>query len=378
MNATAAAKLLQASGMSLGSQSSKSNAGSPQKDTNSVSVDTASVCSDDENGSNSGVNCSIQSLPELRSSMSEGDMLPTVSTRSVDEKTGNKGAVRTSGDNMKFPTTPLSRSLSLSLSGSEHLLNHSIRGSEKQVPSTVKHYTNSVKVGGLCLPPVPPCPKPGIDTRKGKKGSSHQEDVHCLRLLYNRYLQWRSANARAESLMKAQQRESEKSLYSLAMKISELRDTMKMKRIELGLLQRAKTLSNILEAQIPYLDEWSTLEEDYSVSLTEIVEALLNASVQLPVGGNVRVDTKEVGEALNSAAKVMETVVSHVQRFMSKVEQTDISISELARIVGGERGLIGECGDLLAKAYKSQVEECSLRSQLIQQHSIGHKAETSE
>lgn len=214
MNATAAAKLLQASGMSLGSQSStanplKGNVGSPQKDTNSVSGDTSSVCSDDENGSNSRVNSSIQSLPEFRSSISEGDMLPTVSTRSVDEKAANKGAVRTSGDNLKFPTTPFSRSLNMSLSGSEPLLNHSIRGSEKQVPSLVKQYTNSVKVGGLFLPPVPPCPKLGTDTRKVKKGSSHQEDVHCLKLLYNRYLQWRYANARAESSMKAQQRESE-------------------------------------------------------------------------------------------------------------------------------------------------------------------------
>lgn len=214
MNATAAAKLFH-SGMSLGNQSSttnplKGNFGSPQKDTNSVSGDTSSVCSDDENGSNSGVNCSLQSLPEWRSSISEVDMLPTVSTRSVDEKTGNKCAVvRTSGENMKFPTTPLSRSLNMSSSVSEHLLNHSIRGGEKQVPSLVKQHTNSVKVGGLCLPPVPPCPKPGADTRKAKKCSSHQEDFHCLRMLYNRHLQWRYASAKAQSSMKAQQRESE-------------------------------------------------------------------------------------------------------------------------------------------------------------------------
>lgn len=31
------------------------------------------------------------------------------------------------------------------------------------------------------------------------------------------------------------------------------------------------------------------MEEDYSVSLTEATQALVNASVQLPVGGNVRV-----------------------------------------------------------------------------------------
>lgn len=383
MNATAAAKLLQASGMSAGSQSStansfKGNVGSPHKETNSMSGDTSSVCSDDENHSNSEVNCSIQSLPEFRSSVLEGDMLPTAPARSVDEKTGNKGTVRSSGDNLKYPTTPFSRSLNMSLSGSEHLLNHSVRGSEKQVTSLVKHYTNSAKVGGFCLPPVAPCPKPGTDTKKGKKGSSHQEEVHSLRLLYNRHLQWRYANAKAESSMEAQQRESEKALYSLALKISEFRDSVNLKRLEVQLLQRAKTLLTLLEPQIPYLDEWSTLEEEYSVSLTEATEALLNASVQLPVGGNVKADAREVGEAINSAMKLMESIVFHVQRFMSKVEETDMSISELARIVGGERALIGECGSSLARAYKSQVEECSLRSQLMQIHSFGDKAKTVE
>lgn len=41
--------------------------------------------------------------------------------------------------------------------------------------------------------------------------------------------------------------------------------------------------------QIPYLDEWSTMMEEYSVSITEAIQALVNASERLPVGGNVRV-----------------------------------------------------------------------------------------
>jgi len=31
------------------------------------------------------------------------------------------------------------------------------------------------------------------------------------------------------------------------------------------------------------------MTEEYSVSITETIQALVNASVQLPVGGNVRV-----------------------------------------------------------------------------------------
>ncbi|XP_050288144.1 protein ENDOSPERM DEFECTIVE 1-like isoform X2 [Quercus robur] len=148
-----------------------------------------------------------------------------------------------------------------------------------------------------------------------------------------------------------------------------------MKRIELGLLQRTKTLSTVLDAQILYLEEWSALEEDYSVSLSEAIQALLNASLQLPIG-NVRADIREVGEALNSATNMMEMIVFHLQSFVPNVkqaEETENLISELARVTGGEKALIGECGGLLSKTYASQVEEFSLRGQLIQLHHCSHK-----
>ncbi|XP_027931567.1 LOW QUALITY PROTEIN: protein ENDOSPERM DEFECTIVE 1-like [Vigna unguiculata] len=328
--ASAAEKLMQASGLNQ----AKPNA----------------ACSSDD----SGVNCSVQSLPEL-----DRDML-LQSNLSVGEIIGGSN----SGD-LKFRhPSPLSRSVNLPSSGTE-----------KQPPSSVsKQHGNGnqlAKSGGLSLPPVPPQSlKPAVDVRRGKKGSGHQEDVHSLRLLYNRYLQWRFANAKGHTTMKAQQVESQKVLYSQAMKISEMRESVNKKRIELEFLRRSKTLTSILEAHIPYLDEWSTMTEEYSVSITETIQALVNASVQLPVGGNVRVDVREVRDALNSALKMLETMISNIQRFVPKAEEIDISISELARIAGGEKALVGECGDLLSKTYKSQVEECCLRSQQIQLHSF--------
>ncbi|KAK7303477.1 hypothetical protein RJT34_14384 [Clitoria ternatea] len=351
-SASAATKLLQASGLNQA------------KPFNSGSVSQNLARSNDD----SSVNCSIQSLPEL----GDRDMLMQSSVSMV-EKIGSGNC----GD-LKFHSTSLSRSISLPC---ENLL---VKGGEKQPPSSVsKQHGNGNQLvksgGGLSLPPVPPqCSKPALDLRRGKKGSSHQEDVHTLRMLYNRNLQWRFINAKAHSAINVQQRESQKQLYSLAMTISEKRDSVHRKRMELELLRRSKTLSTILEAQIPYLDEWSTMVEEYSVSINEAVQALLNASVQIPVGGNVRVDVKELGEALNSALKMLEAMISNIQRFMPKAEETDICISELARVAGGERSLIGECDVLLSKTYKSQVEECSLRGQLIQLHSVCHKDKNKE
>ncbi|GLT64400.1 hypothetical protein SLA2020_368970 [Shorea laevis] len=347
ISATAAAKLLQSSGMSA----------QP-----SVPVDHSSLTADDNN-QNPLLNCTAtaRSLPDFRSSMPEADMLPTVSTRLLAEKSCTRGNATGGGsDSLKLTASPCSRSLNLPLSVCE-----------KQAYGLPKPHANSVKMGGFSLPPVPPCAKLGTDNRKGKKVSSHQEDVHTLRLLHNRYLQWRYANAKAEASIRAQQRESERTLHSLGVKISEFYDSVKRKHIELGILQRTKTLSTILEAQIPYLAEWSALEEDYSISLSETIQALLNASLQLPIV-NVKADIGEVGEALNSGMKVMEIIIFHLQSFMPKAEETDNLISELARVSGRERALIEECGDLLSKTCTSQVEEFSLRSQLVQLHHFCH------
>lgn len=43
-----------------------------------------------------------------------------------------------------------------------------------------------------------------VDVRKGKKTAGYIEDAHQLRLLYNRYLQWRFVNSRAEAMLQCQ------------------------------------------------------------------------------------------------------------------------------------------------------------------------------
>ncbi|KAK3218748.1 hypothetical protein Dsin_012718 [Dipteronia sinensis] len=309
--ATAATKLLQ----SLSSQ----------EDTNSInSDDNSSQCS-----------------PET-------DMLPIISARLLCERNSNNNINRV---NVNAASTPFWRSLNLSTS------------------ALSRSFSNSSKMGGVSLPPVPPASvKPGADAAKkgGRKASNQQEDMHALKMLHNRYLQWRFANAKEEASRQAQTRETERMLYSLGLKISDLYDSVKRKRVELGLLQRTETLSAILEAQMPYLDEWSAFEGDYSVSLSEIIQALLNTSLQLPIGGNIKVDVREVGEALSSAAKLMEILISNIQSFVPKADEMEILISELAKVTGGEKALIEECGDLLYKTHAFQVEECSLRGQIMQ------------
>ncbi|KAG6770924.1 hypothetical protein POTOM_022265 [Populus tomentosa] len=321
---SAAAKLLQSTGISISTDSS----------------------SDHHNINN-----------DVRSSLS--DLLGDTDTRFLAERNLNR-----LNNNNNPCASPRSRSLNLqrSTSSCDPSLFHSLKSAK--------------------LPPVGPCskiPKIPIDaSRKTKKVSSHQEDVQSLKLLHNHYLQWRFVNAKAQASTQAQTSETERNLYSLGVKIAELYNSVKRKRVELGLLQRTELIWTIVEAQMPYLDEWSAFEKDYSVSLSEAIQALLNASLQVPISGNARADIREVGEALNSAAKLMDTVAFHIESLMPKAEETEHLISEVARVTGGERGLIEECGDLLSMTYNSQVKECSLRGQLIQFYQSRHNQQQGE
>lgn len=198
MTSSAAAKLLQSSVMSLPSQSTDQATQSSSQDRNSV------------DGNRDHLSCSTQSLPDLRSPMPETDMLPTVSgrPRSSIRGGGGHGSTTASSDSLKLSTFPSSRYLNSPF-------NSATDGGEKPANAVFKSSVSLAKMGGLCLPPVPPCvtAKPGTETRKAKKVSSQQEDIHSLKLLHNRYLQWRYANARAEASLQAQQEEAQVSCF---------------------------------------------------------------------------------------------------------------------------------------------------------------------
>ncbi|XP_058114413.1 protein ENDOSPERM DEFECTIVE 1-like isoform X2 [Magnolia sinica] len=343
---TAAAKLVQSSGMGakrnaiqemssihgnpVSAESSDNDVGTLDVSAdNSVSSDSSSeMCTISGQG---GVcdsppipaqTSKIRPISDFRSSMPEADLLPTMSARLLGE--GNSSEVVGSGDLCRVSASPCYRSLNSALSSCQQ----SFSPTKSICKSSVftKSHLGPTKPGIVCLPPNPSNMKPGIEARKGRKASSHQEDVHSLRMLHNRCLQWRLANAKAEATMNAQQ----------------------------------------IEAELPYLDEWAVLDGDYSNSVSGAIKALQDASLQLPVVGNVRADTTELNDAFNSVTNVLEAIFPFVQSFLPKAEGVDHVISELARVVARERALIEECGDLLSKVHVMQVEECSLRGQLIQ------------
>ncbi|XP_057765208.1 protein ENDOSPERM DEFECTIVE 1-like [Salvia miltiorrhiza] len=338
------------------------------------SVHRSNSLSSSNNGC-SAVTAAARLLQEATSDVE--NKLSRISTSSVDDSdscsatTSNQGSSSCPNSPLCVPVTKLRSATDVRSSMPDvdkWLTDRNFENSGKDCARSL-NFSSFSKIGGggVSRPPHPSsCIRSAIDSRKGRKASNHQDEVHSLKMMSNHYLQWRLANAKAEASIQAQKQETERKFSSLQGNISDLRDIVKKKRIQLAVLRGIKTLTTVVEAQVPYLEEWSTLEEDYSSSLSGAANALLSSSVRLPVSGDVRADVGELEEALSSASKVVESIGSHIQRFIHKAEGIDNLVSEVARMVGGEKALTEECGYLLSKTCSSQVNECSLRGALMQ------------
>ncbi|KAF5771935.1 putative QWRF family protein [Helianthus annuus] len=129
--------------------------------------------------------------------------------------------------------------------------------------------------------------------------------------------------------MNAQTTQMESQLFSLGANISHLCDNVKKKQAELQMLQRTKALSIVLDTQMPYPDDWSAVEKDYTRSLDGAITALTNSLLRLPISGNVQVNVKDVAKALNSAVKTADMIAHQMQMFFPKVNDTGMMLNVL-------------------------------------------------
>ncbi|KAK7411551.1 hypothetical protein VNO78_02985 [Psophocarpus tetragonolobus] len=204
------------------------------------------------------------------------------------------------------------------------------------------------------------------DFKKGKKSAAYIEDAHQLRLLYNRYLQWRFANARAEAVLYIQNAIVEKTLYNVWITTLSLWESVIRKRIDLQQLKLEIKLNSVLNDQMTYLDDWAVLEIDHIDALTGAVEDLEASTLRLPVIGGAMVDIEHLKVVVCQAVDVMQAMGSAICSLLSRVEGTNNLISEVAVIAVQEKTMLDECEMLLASVAAMQVEESSLRTHLMQ------------
>ncbi|KAK8595757.1 hypothetical protein V6N13_000446 [Hibiscus sabdariffa] len=204
------------------------------------------------------------------------------------------------------------------------------------------------------------------DFNKGRKSPSYIEDAHQLRLLYNRYLQWRFANAHAEDVLYIQKVNVEENLYNVWNATLGLCDALIEKKVNLQRLKLELKLNSVLNHQMGYLNDWALLERDHISSLDGAEENLEASTLRLPITGGAKADIESLKAAICSAVDVMQAMGSSICSSLPKVEGVNSKVSELAAIAAQEKNMLDHCKALLSSNAAMQLQECSISAHLMQ------------
>ncbi|KAG9134941.1 hypothetical protein Leryth_001192 [Lithospermum erythrorhizon] len=198
-----------------------------------------------------------------------------------------------------------------------------------------------------------------VDIKKGNKAANHIEDAHMLRLLHNRHLQWRYVNARAHAVLQSQKVISEKRLYNVWRTLSDMSASLIAKRIEVQQLRLTLKLYSFLSEQLPYLDQWALIESEHMSSLSLTTQDLKDCTLRLPAIVLICLYDSTIAKC-SSSEYFFPAFID------SPVEGMNSLIAELADVAAQQRAMLDECEALLASTAALQVEECSLRTNLVQ------------
>ncbi|XP_021985762.1 protein SNOWY COTYLEDON 3 isoform X1 [Helianthus annuus] len=204
------------------------------------------------------------------------------------------------------------------------------------------------------------------DAKRGKVGEKKLLDAHVLRVLHNKHMQWRFANAKVDAAMVVQRAAAQKTLYNAWVTISKLWHSVISKRLQLQQLKHNLKLHSLLKKQMLHLDNWDITERDYSISLADAIMALESSSLCLPVISGAKADVQNLKDAICSAVDVMQDMAVSIYSLVTKVENVNFMASELANAMKTECSLLDQCKDLLSTLTLLEQQDCSLRAHALQ------------
>ncbi|GKB11612.1 QWRF motif-containing protein 4-like protein [Tanacetum coccineum] len=203
-------------------------------------------------------------------------------------------------------------------------------------------------------------------SKKDEHVTSQKDIAQHLELLYNIQVQWQFANASAEAALALQKATAEKSLSDMWKTTLQLRDSIASKKIDINLLILQLKLYAVLYRQMAYIDEWAAIQREYESALSVTTNDLQARSLSVPIIGGVKADINALKLIMFSTIQVLQATISSIQSTLSKLDKTHFLASELANVALHERALLDECEIFLSSSAPLQIEECSLRSYIIQ------------
>uniref|UniRef100_A0A452YFZ2 QWRF motif-containing protein 7 n=2 Tax=Aegilops tauschii subsp. strangulata TaxID=200361 RepID=A0A452YFZ2_AEGTS len=194
-----------------------------------------------------------------------------------------------------------------------------------------------------------------------------KEDVaHRARVLTARLMQWRLANARMEKAMTRATHAAESKLLYVWRRVAELRNIHTAKRIVAQRWRQKVKLGRLLRPQLPLLAAWETLGEPHSDAVADLGRVLSAASTSLPLSDGARANLELLHETMLSCARTVDEIKARADMFYATGSVTSSSIDELARTMQEEMAGLEEVMRLCRIVTNLQVQEVSLRANLIQ------------
>ncbi|KAK1441503.1 hypothetical protein QVD17_07444 [Tagetes erecta] len=232
-----------------------------------------------------------------------------------------------------------------------------------------------------CPPPVPvQSPSPGGKSkstsgglsgvlkyfRQKKTASSEDTNMHIFKLMNNRLLQWRFANARAETTMPALKAEAEKKLFNAWLEILAIKNLNMVKRMEVRKLKNDIKFYHILNSQMFLLEKWSRIEAKNFEAVSRVVRKLTVASANIPMLHDSKGDVSAVCEVFETADTHLANIESTIAKLSDQAEKSCYLLTELSIIAKQEHEALTELQRRMAVVALLKEEERSLRAHLMQ------------
>ncbi|XP_012446992.1 QWRF motif-containing protein 7 [Gossypium raimondii] len=215
--------------------------------------------------------------------------------------------------------------------------------------------------------------------RQKKVSPIREEEYHQFRVFYNRMLQWRFVNARAEVATNAVNTDAQDKLFGVWLRILKIRNSTLEKRIQLEKLIHEIKLHQIVGPQLCVLNECAKLEAKNYEAVSRVIRKLSAVLVRVPLNQDAKVDVESLYEAVSAAIAAMDGIEATIINIFSQpVEKMLYMVTELISMVEQEKQCLEEMEKVITLVPPKNilVSEQSLRVHLIQAAKESRKGQT--
>ncbi|KAA0047895.1 hypothetical protein IC582_025952 [Cucumis melo] len=198
------------------------------------------------------------------------------------------------------------------------------------------------------------------------------DNVHHLRMLHNRLVQWRFANAKAQSATENLANLVEKNLASTWYNIAKLQQSVQQKKLQLQKEKLQFKLNFFLHSQLRPLERWGAMERQHLTAVSMTKDCLHSVICRVPLTEGAKIDAQKISMAFKQASDVAISMMSMVTIYAPVAMKTASLLSELARVVIHERLLLEEVFELHQTVSALEMEEMSLKGAIIQMKTRQH------